>query len=222
MGFRSNLRILVYFISLHIWIHQYNPFFILLSFSFDLPGLQVWRGVPVWFPVCAAGCRPPSHSWTTVSLKADRENYQTTWSKRETTVFFVEHLLEMTESRSAGHGPVYVHRPMKRANFPCLVFAVLEQRVTSWVHTCKKLLHWRDTRSSDTLFHLAGGLVWRWSHRLHNIQRTEPASRQRRCLCSDTSQRQNHSTLEGVIWSPCIYYDFLLSNLSDQYLPGVH
>lgn len=33
------------------------------------PGLQAWRVVPVWFPVCAAGCRPPSHSWTTVYLQ---------------------------------------------------------------------------------------------------------------------------------------------------------
>lgn len=41
---------------------------------FDLPGLQAWPVVPAWFPVCAAGCRPPSHFWTTVFLQADTKN----------------------------------------------------------------------------------------------------------------------------------------------------
>lgn len=48
--------------------------FTLFELIFDLfliflPGLQVWWAVPVWFQVCAAGCRPPSHFWTTVYLQ---------------------------------------------------------------------------------------------------------------------------------------------------------
>lgn len=56
------------------WVKSFVFHFTLFQFIFDLfpiflPGLQVWRAVPVWFQVCAAGCRPPSHFWTTVYLQ---------------------------------------------------------------------------------------------------------------------------------------------------------
>lgn len=79
MGHGSALSPSMWPLVLFLWV-----LVLVLSNS---PGLLVWRAVPVWFPVCAAGCRPPSRFWTTVFLQDRHRVYNTSsikqWSNRE-------------------------------------------------------------------------------------------------------------------------------------------
>lgn len=140
-----------------------------------------------------------------------------TGREQETTVVFVEHLFEMTESRSAGHGPVYVDCPMKRAHFPCLILRFWNK---GWHHESTYARNYcTDVTLRVMTRYFTSQADWYGDDHTDFIISSEPnPPHDWRCLCSDTLQRQNHSTLEGVTWSPCIYYDLLLSNLSDQYL----
>lgn len=79
MGHGSALSPSMWPLVLFLWV--------LVLVLFNSPGLLVWRAVPVWFPVCAAGCRPPSRFWTTVFLQDRHRVYNTSsikqWSNRQ-------------------------------------------------------------------------------------------------------------------------------------------
>lgn len=165
MGHGSALSPSMWPLVLFLWV--------LVLVLFNSPGLLVWRAVPVWFPVCAAGCRPPSRFWTTVFLQDRHRVYNTSsikqWSNRETTGVFVEAL----SRQDPGFRPVYVDRRAtfgaKRSNI-ILLIARLNK---GWHHvaTCVRR-YWADV----TLKVKTRSISWRverhGGHHTSNTQRT--------------------------------------------------
>lgn len=139
MGHGSALSPSMWPLVLFLWV--------LVLVLFNSPGLLVWQAVPVWFPVCAAGCRPPSRFWTTVFLQDRHREFITPHpsnseaTDRETTGVFVEAL----SRQDPGFRPVYVDRRAtfgaKRSNI-ILLIARLNK---GWHHvaTCVRR-YWAD------------------------------------------------------------------------------